>query len=275
MTADGSDTMTLWHPVLAASFAPRQSSMRWSYIDPTYPAVVVSISAWVALKWRSLPRGRWLAALSVGALWLLSTPHGAWLLSLALHETLEPPPASATEAGAIVALGSGVLPPTTSLPTSLILTDTLASVEKATWVYLNGNHLPVLMCGGRSDPDMQSTPAADLMREIALQRGIPESDVWMERRSTSTYENAKFGAAILKREGIQRIVLVTGYLHYKRAKLSFERQGLAVEPAVFGDFAIPRFDALSLLPSVDALRVSQRVVHEIAGIVAYRFTDKI
>jgi uncharacterized SAM-binding protein YcdF (DUF218 family) len=248
--------------------------MKWSYIDPAYPLLVASAGVWVAWKWRSLPRGRWLIALSVGTLWLLSVPHGAWLLSLTVRENLASSP-SAAKAGAIVALAGGVLPPTASLPTPLPLTDTVASAEKAAWVYLNRERLPVLLCGGTTDPESESTPYADAMTSILMQRGVPESDIWTERQSSSTYENAKFGAAILKLRGIQRIVLITHYLHYKRARLSFERQGIVVEPAAIGDFSMPPPTAMSLLPSVESLRLSQRVVHELGGLVAYRFTGKI
>jgi uncharacterized SAM-binding protein YcdF (DUF218 family) len=227
------------------------------------------------LKWRCLPRGRWLLALSAGALWLLSIPHGAWLLSLPLHEALETPPAAAAEAGAIVALAGGVLPPTPSLPFPLPLTDTVASAEKAAWTYLNWKPLPILLCGGLTDAETESTPYADAMRGIVMQRGVPESDIWTERQSGSTYENAKFAAAILKLKGIKRVVLITDHLHYKRARLSFENQGILVDPAVIGNFAVPRLDAMSLLPSVGALRLSQQSIHELGGLVVYWLTNKI
>ena len=60
---------------------------------------------------------------------------------------------------------------------------------------------------------------------------MPESQVWIADKSRSTYENAKYGAELVKGRGISRIVLVTDAYHMPRAEGCFRKQGLSVAPA--------------------------------------------
>ena len=57
---------------------------------------------------------------------------------------------------------------------------------------------------------------------------------WVEERSINTGENAGYSAAILKREGISHVVLVTHAAHMPRARRHFEGVGLRVTPAPTG-----------------------------------------
>jgi uncharacterized SAM-binding protein YcdF (DUF218 family) len=57
---------------------------------------------------------------------------------------------------------------------------------------------------------------------------------WVEPMSRTTHENAVRTAAMLKREGIDRIVLVTHVFDTRRAIAEFEAQGLSVVAAATG-----------------------------------------
>ena len=70
--------------------------------------------------------------------------------------------------------------------------------------------------------------AASLEREF----GVPVR--WVETRSRTTHENAVLSAAVLKRDGIDRVVLVTHVFDTRRAIAEFEAQGLSVVVAPTG-----------------------------------------
>jgi uncharacterized SAM-binding protein YcdF (DUF218 family) len=99
---------------------------------------------------------------------------------------------------------------------------------------------------------------------------------WVEEMAMDTHENAVRSTAMLKAEGITRIFLVTHAWHMARAKLAFERAGMAVYPAptafvtsgpnhasgVLGNIR-------DVLPSAKALQNSYFAFHEIFGLAVY------
>ena len=123
--------------------------------------------------------------------------------------------------------------------------------------------LPILVSGGFAKANQPSL--ADLLADVLINEyGLMPR--WREARSTNTAENAIDSAAILKREGITRIVLVTHAWHMKRARAAFVANGLTVIPAPTA-FYRPDFSDLweALVPSFAALRMSGYALHEIVG----------
>ena len=88
--------------------------------------------------------------------------------------------------------------------------------------------------------------------------GINPSRVILETKSTSTYENAIFGAALVRPQAQDRWLLVTGALHMPRALASFRKAGFHVEPWPIHD------DAAS------ELSMATSAMHEWIGLIAYR-----
>ena len=88
--------------------------------------------------------------------------------------------------------------------------------------------------------------------------GIDPSRLILETKSTSTYENAIFGAALVKPQAQDRWLLVTGALHMPRAMASFRKAGFHVEPWPIHD------DAAS------ELSLAASAMHEWIGLIAYR-----
>ena len=56
-----------------------------------------------------------------------------------------------------------------------------------------------------------------------LQDELGVKVTWVEQQSTTTQENAKNSANILRKEGIQRVYLVTHYWHMPRSQAIFEK----------------------------------------------------
>jgi uncharacterized SAM-binding protein YcdF (DUF218 family) len=86
---------------------------------------------------------------------------------------------------------------------------------------------------------------------------------WAENRSRNTHENAQLSAAILKRDGVKRVVLVMHGFDIRRARAEFVAAGLEVVPA---PTQIPNFSLtgpLDFVPSVGALQGSYFALYEL------------
>jgi uncharacterized SAM-binding protein YcdF (DUF218 family) len=120
--------------------------------------------------------------------------------------------------------------------------------------------LPVLVAGGTVFGD--TATEASLMR-AALEREFNVPVRWVEETSRNTHENARFSAAILKRDGVKRVVLVIHGFDIRRARAEFTDAGLEVVPAptVVPHFAIA--SPLDFLPSLSALQGSYYALYEL------------
>jgi uncharacterized SAM-binding protein YcdF (DUF218 family) len=127
--------------------------------------------------------------------------------------------------------------------------------------------LPVLVAGGAAN--RSDIPLSRLLAD-ALDRDYAVEAQWLETRSTNTAENAIFSAPILKRAGVDHILLVTHAWHMKRAHAAFTANGFAVTPAPTGFYHVRRDQIVFLLtPTVATFRMSGYAVHEILGNLWY------
>jgi uncharacterized SAM-binding protein YcdF (DUF218 family) len=94
---------------------------------------------------------------------------------------------------------------------------------------------------------------------------------WFDGQARHTADNARHAAALLRADGVQRVLLVTSAFHLPRARLAFEQQGLQVQPAPTGfmGYAGGDFEPLHLLPDGEALRVSHIALRELAARLWY------
>lgn len=143
----------------------------------------------------------------------------------------------------------------------------LERVRYAAWL-ARRTGLPILASGGR--PRGEQKAEAELIQEVLREFGTPAT--WLETESRNTFENAQNSAAILKRQGINTILLVTSAFHLPRAVEAFKRQGLTVIPA---GTRFTRFSPLEsglgvLLPTPSALCRTSLALHEIFGRWWYR-----
>lgn len=126
--------------------------------------------------------------------------------------------------------------------------------------------LPILVTGGILKPDQP--PIAELMRDV-LTEDFGVAPRWVEDRSQTTDENARFSAALLRKDGIDTIVLVTHGFHMRRAALAFSHAGLTVIPAPT-ILTGPETGADALVPTGKALQQSLLAAHEWFGLAWYR-----
>jgi uncharacterized SAM-binding protein YcdF (DUF218 family) len=212
-------------------------------------------------------RRRWAFSLACfGALLLLlqSLP----LVGNGLMGTLErragPVLQDAAGAQAIVVLGSGLeldaeeYGGDTATDRTLIRTRYAATLARRF-------PLPVVVSGGR--------PANATRSEAEVMAGILENEFkvpvrWREMQSMDTIQNAAMSAAILKKAGVQRIVLVTQAFHMPRAARLFRAAGLEVIPAPthFKAVGVGPLGVADFLPSASALHNSFYALHEWLGI---------
>lgn len=109
------------------------------------------------------------------------------------------------------------------------------------------------------------------MDELLVRLGTPKEKIREETRATSTRENARYCADMLRELGIRRVVLVTSALHLRRATKYFEREGLEVYGAIadLQSFDTDSINSVSdFLPSSDAMFQSQMALHEVLGRIA-------
>ncbi len=129
--------------------------------------------------------------------------------------------------------------------------------------------LPILVTGGV----LADGPAeAELMRE-ALEHDFGVAVRWTEPNSRNTRENARYSAAILKRDGIRRVLLVSHAVHMWRAQAEFASAGIETiaAPTAFlsgphsGDHVIGDY-----IPNAGAAYAGWLTTHEWLGNLARR-----
>lgn len=240
---------------------------------PPLSLLLLALLGLLLVAGRRKRTGASLLWLALTALWVLSC-HGAavWLAQNALPQY---PPASAVQitagkAQAIVVLGGGVLPLAPEYGKAQPSSSTGARLRYGIWLGRQTG-LPLAFTGGmgHAASNTQGTSEAAVAARVAQQEyGVPIR--WLESASRDTTENARLLAPLLKRDGVQRIALVTNAAHMPRAVIAFEREGFVVQAAPTGYIVPRRSTLLEWLPSASGLQATQEVLHEWLGILAGR-----
>jgi uncharacterized SAM-binding protein YcdF (DUF218 family) len=92
-----------------------------------------------------------------------------------------------------------------------------ARINQAISLYKNHYAPKILMSGGTDKGN--GVNEAETMKEIAIKDGIPESDILVENKSTSTYQNLTFSQTILNKAGLHSAIIVTDSSTNARAGL--------------------------------------------------------
>ena len=224
-------------------------------LPPTGPLLVAGLG--LCLLRRAPRLGRTLAAAGVVGLLALSMPAVADFLVGFVDTSAPLDPDAARTAKAVVILGGGVRRNAPEYGGDTLATLTLERVRYGARVArLTG--LPVLVSGGAV---LSGQPEAMLMA-ASLQRefGVPVR--WIEAQSRTTHENAVRSAATLKREGIDRVVLVTHVFDTRRAIAEFEGQGIKVVVAPTGG-RVSEESLLDYVPSMVGFNRSYYATYEI------------
>jgi uncharacterized SAM-binding protein YcdF (DUF218 family) len=227
-------------------------------LPPTAPLIVAVVGLLLLRRRQRL--GRALAVLGVGSLLLLCMPAIAQLLTRLVDDTPALELGDARAAQGIVILGGGIRRDAPEYGGDTLGRLTLERVRYGAFV-ARATRLPVLVSGGRQERD-DATEAGLMKAALQSEYGIPVR--WSEERSRNTHENARFSAALLRAEGVTRVVLVAHGFDMPRATAEFAAAGIATIPAPTG---IPRrgspLELHDFLPSAAALQASYFALYEI------------
>ncbi|MEB0013791.1 YdcF family protein [Glaciimonas sp. Gout2] len=127
--------------------------------------------------------------------------------------------------------------------------------------------LPILVTGGQPEGGGESE-AAVMARSLEQDFGTPVK--WIEDASDNTAQNASLSYAILSRDKVKHILLVTDAIHMPRARMIFKQSGLDGIPAPTVFFSRSQQSLLDFMPTGEGLRRSYYALHEWIGIVWYR-----
>ena len=234
---------------------------------------MLMFAAGVVVGRRRALLGKWLRGGALALLYVLCTGAGSWLLARPL-ELLEPPleaSQAASGAQAIVVLSAGRIKHSPEYGNRSV--PDFVALERMTY----GAHLaritglPLLVSGGTISDESDDEPlAAGMARLFNSAFGMPVR--WIEARSVNTAENASLSAAILKRDGITRVIVVTNAMHMRRARIAFEREGLVVTPGPTFYATSRPFDPEEMMPTAENLRRSYYALYEWLGLLRCQFS---
>ncbi len=247
-------------------------------LPPGSPLLLILLGYLMAVRserilWMAVGKMLFLAAFA--ALWLFCCQGTAMFLE---RVVLRPPPAiepqSVTQTfkidqiQAIVVLGGGQKK--SREYGTAALTDSSAQRLHYAAVLAKQTGLPLAFSGGVgwSSAATQDTEVAAAQRWLA-QLGLPALR-WQDGQSKDTAGNAQAIAAILKKQGVSRIALVTSASHMPRAMKEFQRVEFVVTPAATQFLESEQSMGLDWFPSGHGLRHTRQVLHEVLGLAVQR-----
>ncbi len=234
-----------------------------SFLLPPFNIILLGAAGVLILKWR--PRlGRFLLVVTLTLLYLLSSPFFADGM---LQKLETPPTPGLLDKGiqAIVVLGSSSYLNAPEYGGDTVGRLGLERIRYAAWLHrLTGK--PILATGGL--PSGKNSSEAEQMKAV-LEREFKVPVRWTEGASSNTRENAYKSFAILKKDGIRHIALVTHAWHMPRAMREFAQAGFKVTPAGTAYTTRRKTDAFSFIPTAAALQKSSYFFHEVIGIAWY------
>jgi uncharacterized SAM-binding protein YcdF (DUF218 family) len=95
----------------------------------------------------------------------------------------------------------------------------LARFQEGVTLYQKGLGQYLVFSGAAYD---NGTSNADVMRALAVKRGVPYSAILEEPQGEDTWGNAIFTRQVLEQHGLRSAILVTSPYHSRRAKLTFD-----------------------------------------------------
>lgn len=100
--------------------------------------------------------------------------------------------------------------------------DTGARTQTAVALWKQGYAPTIIFAGAAVDPD--SASSGELMKREAVARGVPAAAILVEPSSSTTQENARAVAELMKARDLTTAILVTSPYHQRRAANLFGRE---------------------------------------------------
>ena len=231
------------------------------------PLNLILLGAIGVLLLKRRPRvGKVLVVFALALLYLLSIP---FVAETALQKLETPPVLNRFNSiQAIVVLGAGTYFNAPEYGGHTVNRFGLERIRYAARLHrLTGK--PVLATGGA--PLGSGSSEAAQMRDV-LEKEFQVPVNWIEETSGNTRENAYKSFAVLKRDGITHIALVTHAWHMPRAAREFEQAGFKITPAATAFTTRYKTDLFAFIPTAGALQKSQLFLHEVIGMLWYRMS---
>ncbi len=208
--------------------------------------------------------------LAVVSLYFLSTPFVAHKLLDPLQYQYKVLKAVPEDTQAIVVLAGGRTPIAreyANLDTVNAKTlERLRYAARLSRVY----QLPILVSGGSVNDERQSE--ASLMKKV-LETDFGVEVKWMEEKSKTTFENARFTKKVLNEDSISKVLLVTHAYHMSRAMWCFEDVDLEpiAAPTIFYKRNTSTKELKQYIPNAKSLMASRLALHEYIGKFWYQY----
>ena len=216
------------------------------------------------LRWRKV--GFVLGSVAMAWVYVWSTPWVSTTARAAI-ESAHPARLAADVASAplAVVLGGGLSAPVPPVRLMPDLGNAADRVWYAAQLYHAGKVKRIVLSGGNSR--LGGLSEAEAMRVLIRDLGVPDTALFLEKDSVNSRQNAIQVAHLLRKWGVDRLLLVTSALHMPRARRLFEAQGLTVIPAATDHEAVDTaWDIRKLLPDAGALDGSGRAIKEWIGL---------
>lgn len=212
-------------------------------------------------------------AVSMGLLWLTSTPWLAISLLRSLESQFPPVPMDRVpRAGCIVVLGGvvrGPIPPRITPD----LNESVDRVYYAAQLHRANKARRIIVTAGNQPWSASPRLEADLIRDLLAEWGVPEGAIHLERDSRNTRENAVNSKPLLDSIGCRDPLLVTSAAHMPRALAAFRAVGIEAIP-VSTDVRVVDRERLALMdffPDATALAMTSDALREWIGRAYYRW----
>ena len=238
---------------------------------PPFTQLLMLLGAYLLRK--RFPRTSWtLGFFAIVSLWALATPVTANYLAKTLEQTPAIAPAELGEisADAIIILSGGQNETTPEFGQPVSGNEQLVRIRYGAMLQ-RATNLPILLSGGSVRVDEKRSLAETMAFD--LKTGFGGNVRWLEKKSRTTAENAKYCYAILAPQKKTTILLVTSVLHMPRSKWSFERAGFKVIPAPTNFTPQKPLIFNSFIPNAYSLKLSSQVLHEWLGLLTYQLLD--
>ena len=183
----------------------------------------------------------------------------------ATQEKICPPPSPGS---VIVVLAGGINGnPVRDADVSALKTASLRRLLSAVDLAQRVPNSTLLISGGWG----RSVREANLMGALAEKLGFPASRIVLDTKSRTTFQTAQNLLERLSQVPPGKRYLVTSADHMPRAMMAFKHEDLSICAWPVDYEALPLQPLDMLTPQISALEKSTRVVHELLGMLYYRF----
>ncbi len=234
---------------------------------PPFAQILILLFAW-KIRNNAKRLSTTLFLIAVMSLWFLGSPVVSTYLAgtLEQHQPLNKNTLKDIKADAIVILSASQNEYAPEFGEAVSDSHQLIRVRYGAFLQ-RATGLPVLLSGGSVRGDEQRSLAATMAYDLVT--GYGGTADWLESRSRTTAENARYSFEILSAENKTRILLVTSANHMMRSQWSFEQAGFTVLPAPTDFLDRDELTINSFIPSSGALETSSQVIHEWLGYWVY------